>query len=560
MKKLVIIMFAVIISLSSFVYADNTLDKEIDKEEKIEFIDVTVDDWFYEAVMKMTKYGIINGYADGTFKPNKIVSREEFATMMVRALKLEITDSESSFNDVKDNYWASKFIEAAKPYLTGFVKNGEYTFKPKADSLREDMAVALVKALDKDEDEDNLKLLYEYEDADEISENLRMKMATAIKEKLIRGYEVDGKKYIKPQATLTRAEAAKLLLTVVKKENIEFDEEKKIIFDEEIKLKASKVEGGIKLSWSSKLKDYTGYKIIASENDGSLKYPESGSAKYVQGSSTKIYVNDNYSGGDFQKFKAEKDYYFRVVAFEGDNKVYSNKVKIAMPSSIDTFGKVTKVEVKNTSNGLLVKWSAIDKKGLQGYKIVASKNNKKPSYPNDGYTKWETDVNVRSHEIKLGDIYTGGDFRIFENDEKYYIAVTAVYNTGKVTSDAVDAIMKVKKPVGDKIKTRKPVVSVKAEKDRLKVVWTDVDKKGLKGYKVVASKKDKNPSYPKSGYLYWVTDLNKREVYFDTSAKYNDGPVEKITYFNKGEYYYISVTAVYEDEKVAGNSVYIKMP
>ncbi len=556
MKRILMLVCIFLIVLSSSIYADN----ELDSEEEISFTDVEENDWFYMPVMKMTEYGILNGYADGSFKPDKVVSREEFATMMVRALKLEITDSESSFNDVKDNYWASKYIEAAKPYLTGFVKNGEYTFKPKADSLREDMAVALVKALAKDEDRENLRYLEFYEDKDDISENLKLKMATAIKEKLIKGYEEDGKKYLKPQATLTRAEAAKLLLTVVNKENIEFSEEEKIVFDEEIRLKGTTIEGGIKLSWSSDLKDYRGYKIIASKDSKNLKYPESGSAKYVRGNSTNIYVNDNYSDGDFQKFEEGETYYLRVVGLDYKNNVYSNKIKMTMPDSMDVSGKTPVIEVLNTERGLLVSWSEISKKGLQGYKIVASLNEVNPSYPKDGYTKWITDVSTNTYEIELGDIYTGGDFKIFENNKKYHIAITAVYNSGKVTSESVEAVMRVKNPEDWVNISRKPIVSVEKKESMLKVRWSDVSKRGLRGYKIVASKDFKNPVYPKNGYLYWITDLSKNEVYINGIDKYYDGPVEDIGYLFSGEYYYISVTAVYENEKVPGNSVYIKMP
>ncbi len=554
MKRVLIFICLALIIFPSFIFADNT----VENKEEISFTDVDENDWFYTPVMEMTKYGILNGYSDGSFKPNKVVSREEFATMMVRALKLEIVDSESSFNDVKDNYWASKYIEAAKPYLTGFVKNGEYTFKPKADSLREDMAVALVKALAKEETEDSLKLLEEYEDYKEISQNLRIKMATAIKENLIKGYEEEGKKYLRPQATLTRAEAAKLLLTVVNKENIKFGEEEKIVFDEEIRLRASTVEGGIKLNWISSLKDYTGYKVLSSKEDKIIKYPESGSAKYVKGNSTKIYINDMYTDGDFDKFKEGETYFFRVIAFDNDKKIYSNKVKITMPNSINVGGKKPVIEVKNTKNGLLVKWDDIDKKGLQGYKIVASLNEENPSYPRNGYTRWITDVDRKSYEIKVGDIYTGGDFQVFENKTNYYIAVTAVYNSGKVTSDAVLSMMDVEETISDG-ENRKPEVTVKSEGNKLKVIWSDISKKGLRGYKIVASKEYNNPVYPKNGYIYWITDVDRKEVYISPYTKYNNG-VETIDYLNSGEYYYISVTAVYTDEKVAGNSVYVKMP
>lgn len=51
----------------------------------ISFSDVKSGAWYYSTVHTAAQAGLISGYPDGTFKPNQIVSRQEFASMVVRA-------------------------------------------------------------------------------------------------------------------------------------------------------------------------------------------------------------------------------------------------------------------------------------------------------------------------------------------------------------------------------------------------------------------------------------------------------------------------------------------
>lgn len=53
------------------------------------FTDVKEGDWFYQAVTSLQQQGIINGYQDGSFKPNKTVTRAEVAQMIHNAQQTE---------------------------------------------------------------------------------------------------------------------------------------------------------------------------------------------------------------------------------------------------------------------------------------------------------------------------------------------------------------------------------------------------------------------------------------------------------------------------------------
>ncbi len=62
--------------------------------------------WGKSYIEKMNKAGVINGYEDGTFRPDGTVTKGEFATLIVNALKIDTTKAEG--------HWATEFVNAAK--------------------------------------------------------------------------------------------------------------------------------------------------------------------------------------------------------------------------------------------------------------------------------------------------------------------------------------------------------------------------------------------------------------------------------------------------------------
>ena len=84
------------------------------------FSDVSVEDWFNNAISTAAAAGIISGYEDGTFKPNEPISRAEFATIAARFSSLE-DGGHTYFGDI-DGHWAEKYINraAAANWITGY--------------------------------------------------------------------------------------------------------------------------------------------------------------------------------------------------------------------------------------------------------------------------------------------------------------------------------------------------------------------------------------------------------------------------------------------------------
>jgi len=200
-----VLLLAAIFAFPNDSFADNS------------FKDVGGTFWAEEEINSMAQLGLVKGYSDNTFKPNNTVTREEFAVLITRAFFLELPASgpSSTFADVSKTRWSYTSIEAAKEFLTGYYPpSGKAFFDPTGKATREDVAVALVKALGYQPDElKDERAINRFYDGDDISPNMRTYVALAVENKLISGYN-DGT--FKPGKAVTRAESAALLYRVIK--------------------------------------------------------------------------------------------------------------------------------------------------------------------------------------------------------------------------------------------------------------------------------------------------------------------------------------------------------
>lgn len=108
-----------------------------------------IPDWASEAVNSLHKSGIVGGYPDGTFKPNNNISRAEIVSMLVRALNDKSKQTGKSFPDVRSEYWAYSSIQKAS--AMGIV-NGmpDGSFKPSNGARRGEVMVMIYQFLLKD--------------------------------------------------------------------------------------------------------------------------------------------------------------------------------------------------------------------------------------------------------------------------------------------------------------------------------------------------------------------------------------------------------------------------
>ena len=91
------------------------------------FSDVKRSAWYNNAISTLTKAGILKGYEDGTFQPNGYITRAEFATIAIRFFS-GVYEGEDLFPDIK-GHWAEDYINNAAN--KGLVKGYEDgTFGP----------------------------------------------------------------------------------------------------------------------------------------------------------------------------------------------------------------------------------------------------------------------------------------------------------------------------------------------------------------------------------------------------------------------------------------------
>ena len=91
--------------------------------------------------MKLSAKDIITGYPDGTFKPNKSITRAEFAAIVSKYIK-NPKAADEVFADVPMNHWAKDAIAKVKAegWISGYPDG---TFKPNAPITRAE-AVSIV--------------------------------------------------------------------------------------------------------------------------------------------------------------------------------------------------------------------------------------------------------------------------------------------------------------------------------------------------------------------------------------------------------------------------------
>ena len=91
------------------------------------FSDVDPDAWYNTAVSTLAKAGIITGYPDGTYNPDGTLTRAELVTLIAKFFT-EIDAADSVFTDI-DGHWAAKEINEA--FVNGIIDGyDDGSFKP----------------------------------------------------------------------------------------------------------------------------------------------------------------------------------------------------------------------------------------------------------------------------------------------------------------------------------------------------------------------------------------------------------------------------------------------
>lgn len=183
---------------------------------KYAFADLRDAEWAREAVYALSNKEIINGYADGDFKPNNNITREEFVKIIVCAFKLDSVSMQNRFIDVPRGHWAEGCISSA--FESGIVKGDESgAFGLGQNITRQDMAVIIYNALVLSGKAEAFESCEAFSDTESIAD-YALKAVNALKAYGISNGYTDGA--FMPLNNATRAEAVQMIYKVMQFANL----------------------------------------------------------------------------------------------------------------------------------------------------------------------------------------------------------------------------------------------------------------------------------------------------------------------------------------------------
>ncbi len=172
------------------------------------FSDMPFGTWYYPNVRYAVAKGLVNGYTDGTFHPESTIRRSEVVSILYRAAGSPPVEPDAGFADVADTDWFAPAVAwaAERGIVQGY---DDGAFHPERPVTRAQLAVFFCRfsgdlpggltALDAFPDRRDVPAWAEYE------------LAWAVAQGLINGSAVDGASYLKPLNQATRAQFVAIL-------------------------------------------------------------------------------------------------------------------------------------------------------------------------------------------------------------------------------------------------------------------------------------------------------------------------------------------------------------
>lgn len=173
------------------------------------FVDVTEDKWYYDAVAYVYQQGIMVGMSETTFEPNTTVNRAQVVQMLYNLEGQPQVSGDSGFSDIRDDQWYAKAVAwaSANDVVAGY-EDG--TFRPTRAVTREEFAQILYNyAKCKGYGLSASADLGKFPDSGQVSSWAETALGWANGNGLINGHD-DGR--LDPKGSTIRAQAASILM------------------------------------------------------------------------------------------------------------------------------------------------------------------------------------------------------------------------------------------------------------------------------------------------------------------------------------------------------------
>lgn len=162
--------------------------------------------WYYDAVYAAYDAGLMNGVGEGLFAPNATLDRATLATVLYREAGEPAAKGTASFTDIAEGQWYTDAVNwAAEQGVVNGYPDG--TFRPEAPITRQEMATMLYRLAKAEKVEEDK--LASFPDAASVADWAKDAMNWAVSTKIVNGSTHDDKvNYLDPTATALRCQAA----------------------------------------------------------------------------------------------------------------------------------------------------------------------------------------------------------------------------------------------------------------------------------------------------------------------------------------------------------------
>ncbi|MDF2632537.1 MAG: putative surface layer protein, partial [Caproiciproducens sp.] len=178
--------------------------------------------WGKASVNNMGSRLVVDGVGDGSFEPDRDMTRAEFAAVMIRALGLEPDSGKGSFSDIPSAKWYRGYVQTAAAY--GIIKGySDVVFGPDDKITREQAMTMIARAMKITGLSAGLTsverdgFMGAYKDRSAVSSFAGDSVAECIKTGVVSGR---GSNLLAPKAYVTRAEVAAMIERLLQKSNL----------------------------------------------------------------------------------------------------------------------------------------------------------------------------------------------------------------------------------------------------------------------------------------------------------------------------------------------------
>ena len=180
------------------------------------FVDVKLGSWYYNSIVYAVSNGLMNGVGDSKFEPEEGMTRAMLVTVLWR-YEGSPKQRPSTFSDVRRGQWYSEAVSwAAKNGIVTGV--GDNKFEPDTQITREQIATILYRYAQKKRADTSARgSLSAFPDNGKVNGWAKTALQWCVGEGLIGGTNENGRVYLDPQGTATRAQVATILMRYIEK-------------------------------------------------------------------------------------------------------------------------------------------------------------------------------------------------------------------------------------------------------------------------------------------------------------------------------------------------------